>query len=94
MAQIHEGDAVDFHAEMARRTSEGGAFGDRHDADMTGGKMPVNEKASYSDTEIGETLEGEEPTEHEKKTLRRIGDKFPKVRSTMAWSIQSEVCGC
>lgn len=79
MAQMHEDVLPEMHATMAQRTSEGGAFGDRPETDMTGGKMPVHEKEAYSDTEVGETLEGDEPTEHEKKTLRRIGDSFPKV---------------
>lgn len=47
--------------------------------DMTGGVVPVTEKGDLHDVDItGETEEGEEPTEQEKRTLKHIGDKFPK----------------
>ena len=55
--------------------------------DMTGGYIaPVNEIEKKSlekrdmhnvDVEFGETAEGEEPNEHEKQTLRRVGESLP-----------------
>ncbi|KAI7222568.1 peptide transport protein PTR2 [Hortaea werneckii] len=79
MAQIHEGDAAELHARMH---DEAATANDDHkrSLDMTGGSLPVAEKGDLQDVDIqvGETEEGEEPNEYEKKTLRRIGDKFPK----------------
>ncbi|GAB1735404.1 hypothetical protein NU219Hw_g3038t1 [Hortaea werneckii] len=79
MAQIHEGDAAELHARMH---DEAAPANDDHKRsfDMTGGSLPVAEKGDLQDVDIqvGETEEGEEPNEYEKKTLRRIGDKFPK----------------
>lgn len=78
MAQIHEGDAAELHARMH---DEAAAAHDdqKRSVDMSGGSLPVAEKGDLQDVEIqGETEEGEEPNEYEKKTLRRVGDKFPK----------------
>ena len=47
---------------------------------MTGAKLPVMEKegaVTATDMEDQPTPDDAEPTEHEKQTLRRVGDKFP-----------------
>lgn len=76
MAQNHEDGAAELHATLQERI---GPIGDRkRSADMAGGDLPVDEKGVVTDLEDHETAEGEEPNEREKKTLRRIGDAFPK----------------
>jgi len=76
MAQNHEDAAAELHQILQERT---GSIGDKKGSvDMTGGVMPINEKGVITDVEVAETPEGEEPNAQEKKTLRRIGDTFPK----------------
>ncbi|KAK4951825.1 peptide transporter ptr2 [Elasticomyces elasticus] len=72
MAQNHEDGAAELHAIIQDRVPD-----KRASVDMTGGSLPLNEKSHMTDVEEQPTEEGQEPTEHEKKTLRRIGDKFP-----------------
>ena len=77
MAQNHEDAAAELHATMQQRMS----VDQKHEGkDMAGAALPMQEKGdlSLSDAEVGETLEGDEPNDYEKKTLRRIGDAFPK----------------
>lgn len=38
----------------------------------------MHEKGVSSDSEQGETPDGQEPTEKERKTLRRVGESLPK----------------
>lgn len=74
MAQNHEDTAAELHAAVQQNVVDGG----NHRAeDATGAGLPVVEKAGFQDYETGSAIDGEEPSEHEKKTLRRIGDKFP-----------------
>lgn len=77
MAQNHEDAAVDLHATMQQRLS----VDQKHEGkDMVGADLHGQEKGDLTlgDAEVGETLEGEEPNEYEKNTLRRVGDAFPK----------------
>ena len=70
----HEDAAAELHATMQQQT----APVHHHAEDVTGAPLPVAEKAGFQDTEAGSSYTGEEePTEHDIKTLRRIGDKFP-----------------
>lgn len=71
MAMDHEAGAAELHAIIQDRTGKEGSV------DMSGGSLPVAEKGFLGDVEEQATEEGQEPSEHEKKTLRRIGDKFP-----------------
>lgn len=74
MAQNHEDTAAELHATVQQRLS----VDEKPRAeDATGAALPIPEKGTFQDTEAGSAIDGEEPTEHEKKTLRRIGDKFP-----------------
>lgn len=85
MAQNHEDAAVELHSTLQQReggASIGGTTGGRAGSvDMTGAKLPVieHEKQAVADLEHhhDQTPDEAEPTEHEKKTLRHIGDKFP-----------------
>lgn len=74
MAQNHEDAAAELHATIQQNVA---ADGHHHAEDATGAGLPIAEKAAFQDTEVGSAIDGEEPSEHEKKTLRRIGDKFP-----------------
>lgn len=78
MAQNHEDTAVELHAAVQQNVA---ADGHHHTQDATGAGLPVVEKAGFQDNDagsgVGSGYDGEEPTEEEKKTLRRIGDKFP-----------------
>ena len=70
----HEDAAAELHATTQQQTSPI----HHHAEDATGAPLPVVEKAGFEDAEFGSAYSGEEePTEHDKKTLRRIGDKFP-----------------
>lgn len=40
-------------------------------------RSSLNEKKASSDYEGGDTPDGEEPNDHEKRTLRRIGENLP-----------------
>lgn len=74
MAQNHEDVAAELHATVQERT----APTQHHAEDATGANLPVVEKGGYEDFEADSAYSGEEePTEHDKKTLRRIGDNFP-----------------
>lgn len=68
----HEDGAAELHATLEQRN---GSIGDKSGVDATGAKLPYLE--TEKDVEY-ETEEGLEPTDEEKKTLRRIGDSFPK----------------
>lgn len=77
----HEDTAAELHATLAQRN---GSIGSKHSVDMTGAKLPVaeTEKGSFDEPHADEAIHGQtpddaEPTDHEKKTLRHIGDKFP-----------------
>lgn len=72
----HEDTAAELHATLEQRT---GSIGHRGSVDMAGGKLGYIEKEGVTvDAEQQhDSADGLEPTEHEKKTLRRIGDKFP-----------------
>ncbi|EFY89900.1 hypothetical protein MAC_04109 [Metarhizium acridum CQMa 102] len=75
MAQNHEDMAAELHEEFNERIPNKGT-------DLAGGYI---EKSSWDqkhdlavgDTETGPTPDGEEPNEHEKNTLRRIGENLP-----------------
>lgn len=72
MAQNHEDAAAELHATIQQQT----VAPHQHGVDATGAALP--EKQGFQDTEAGSAYSGEEePTEHDKKTLRRVGDKFP-----------------
>lgn len=74
MAQNHEDAAAELHATMQQQT----VSPSHHGVDATGAPLPEVEKSGFQDTEAGSAYSGEEePTEQEKKTLRRVGDKFP-----------------
>lgn len=76
MAQNHEDAAAELHATFEKRN---GSIGNRRSVDMAGAKLPIQEKGpEVVDAEFGTTEDGMEPNEHEKKTLRRVGDAFPK----------------
>ncbi|CAJ2501148.1 Uu.00g040010.m01.CDS01 [Anthostomella pinea] len=81
MAQAHEDTAAELHATLQQR--QGGAVGDSKDQgkDMTGGRLPsISVEKSHS----ADTADGEEPNAHEIKTLRRVGDAFPKAAYLIA----------
>ena len=70
MAQNHEDAVAELHATMQQQTAPDNA------TDATGAPLAEVEKGGFD--EYGSSYSGdEEPTEEEKKTLRRIGDKFP-----------------
>jgi POT family proton-dependent oligopeptide transporter len=70
MAQNHEDAVAELHATMQQQTAPHNA------TDATGAPLAEVEKGGFD--EYGSSYSGdEEPTEEEKKTLRRIGDKFP-----------------
>jgi POT family proton-dependent oligopeptide transporter len=74
MAQNHEDAVAELHATMQQQTIPT----HHHGVDAAGAPLPAVEKGGFEDTEAGSAYDGEEePTEDEKKTLRRIGDKFP-----------------
>jgi POT family proton-dependent oligopeptide transporter len=74
MAQNHEDAVAELHATMQQQT----VAAHHHATDATGAPLPEVEKGGFEDAEAGSAYDGEEePTEHERKTLRRIGDKFP-----------------
>lgn len=72
MAQNHEDAAAELHATIQQQTAT-----PHHNAtDATGAPLPEVEKGGFD--EYGSSYSGdEEPTDEERKTLRRIGDKFP-----------------
>jgi POT family proton-dependent oligopeptide transporter len=75
MAQNHEDAVVELHSTMAQRQ------GSQVQHDATGAKLPVIEhekNASDGDISTEHTADDLEPTDHEKATLRHIGDAFPK----------------
>ncbi|KAK5134304.1 hypothetical protein LTR08_006733 [Meristemomyces frigidus] len=85
MAMVHQDDAVQFHAIVQNRLGPIGAGDEKRPVDMAGGPLPVMEKVDLTNVNIsGDTLEGDEPNEHEKKALRRIGDDFPKAAYLIA----------
>jgi POT family proton-dependent oligopeptide transporter len=77
MAQNHEDLAAELHEELGERTH------DDKKTDLAGGYIApseINEKQSFdkgSDPEFGTTPDGEEPNNHEKATLRRVGENLP-----------------
>lgn len=77
MAQNHEDAAAELHATMEQRN---GSVGRHSSVDMTGAQLDLKEKddTDVESHDLAPTDEGMEPNEYEKKTLRRIGDKFPK----------------
>lgn len=75
MAQNHEDAAAELHASFEQRN---GSIGKKSDVDMAGAPMHVSEKESMKDVDLQETQDGDEPTEVEMKSLRRIADPFPK----------------
>ena len=72
MAQNHEDAVAELHATMQQQTTT-----PHHNAtDATGAPLAEVEKGGFD--EYGSSYSGdEEPTDEERKTLRRIGDKFP-----------------
>ncbi|KAI7202370.1 peptide transport protein PTR2 [Hortaea werneckii] len=74
MAQNHEDIAAEVHNHFAEGTKN-----KRYD--MTGGSISApaasEKQAGALEADSESTPEGEEPTEHEKKTLRRIGESLP-----------------
>lgn len=76
MAQNHEDAVVELHSTMAQRQGSQVIH-----TDASGAKLPIVEQeksASNGDIETQNTADDLEPTEHEKSTLRHIGDAFPK----------------
>lgn len=72
MAQNHEDAVAELHATMQQQT----VSPHQNTTDATGAPLAEVEKGAFDD--YGSAYSGEEePTEEEKKTLRRIGDKFP-----------------
>ncbi|CEJ81805.1 hypothetical protein VHEMI01915 [[Torrubiella] hemipterigena] len=79
MAQAHEEMAAELHEEFNERT--------HNDTDLAGGKVGVHhetttgdEKTSTDlkgDIENGMTPDGEEPNQHERNSLRRVGENLP-----------------
>ncbi|CAK3918662.1 probable PTR2-Di-and tripeptide permease [Lecanosticta acicola] len=78
MAQNHEDAVAELHATLQQRN---GSIGGKTSVDMAGAKLPEGTDVEVLD----DTEEGLEPTAHEKKTLRRIGDKFPKSAYLIAF---------
>ncbi|KAK3075689.1 peptide transporter ptr2 [Teratosphaeriaceae sp. CCFEE 6253] len=78
MAQNHEDAAAELHAIVQDRTAHRGTV------DMTGGDLGSSEKGSIRDVESVATADGLEPTDHERKTLRRVGDSFPMAAYLVA----------
>lgn len=82
MAMNHEDTAVQLHSTFEQRT---GSIGNRQSVDMTGAKLPIVETekgsphahAHADEANQQPTPDDAEPTDHEKKTLRHVGDKFP-----------------
>lgn len=85
MAQNHEDPVVELHSALQQRSALGGGTtttdGIAGPADMTGAQLPAiaHEKGDRLDAEHqhAHSPDEAEPTEHEKKTLRHIGDQFP-----------------
>lgn len=74
MAQNHEDAVVELHSAMAQQKDS------QIETDASGAKLPIieHEKNASGDVETQHTADDLEPTEHEKSTLRHIGDAFPK----------------
>ncbi|KAK2596154.1 peptide transporter ptr2 [Conoideocrella luteorostrata] len=75
MAQNHEDAAAELHSELNHRVPNTGT-------DLAGGyieKASLDEKRDIAvgDSETGPTPDGEEPNEHEKSVLRRVGENLP-----------------
>ncbi|KAM5355062.1 hypothetical protein ACJ41O_001708 [Fusarium nematophilum] len=72
MATNHEDTAAELHEEFGERMPE-------KKTDLAGGYIaPADEKKpSESDPEFGDSAEGEEPNDHERQTLRRVGENLP-----------------
>ncbi|KAF2857462.1 PTR2-domain-containing protein [Piedraia hortae CBS 480.64] len=75
MAQPHEETAAELHATLNHRAS---LAGHKKSVDMTGAPLSTTEKGQMADVEHEVTADGDEPSEHEKATLRHLGDAFPK----------------
>ncbi|KAJ9416331.1 POT family proton-dependent oligopeptide transporter [Fusarium oxysporum] len=79
MAQNHEDLAAELHEELGERVPA------EKKTDLAGGYIApsIDEKKSLdkqhyaSDPEFGTTPDGEEPNDHEKATLRRVGENLP-----------------
>ncbi|KAM0192693.1 hypothetical protein ACHAPI_008052 [Fusarium lateritium] len=80
MAQNHEDLAAELHEELGARGP------DQKKTDLAGGYIApseIDEKKSIdkthyaSDPEFGTTVDGEEPNDHERSTLRRVGENLP-----------------
>ncbi|KAF5545429.1 proton-dependent oligopeptide transporter POT family [Fusarium phyllophilum] len=79
MAQNHEDLAAELHEELGERVPT------EKKTDLAGGYIApsIDEKKSLdkqhyaSDPEFGTTPDGEEPNDHEKATLRRVGENLP-----------------
>lgn len=82
MAQNHEDAAAELHETFNERLPHGG---DHKDA--AGGAIgPAKEKQDIiqSDSEAFPTPDGDEPSDHEKRTLRRIGENLPAAAYLIA----------
>ncbi|WPH02450.1 POT family protein [Acrodontium crateriforme] len=76
MAQAHEEAAAELHEAFAERVPN-------QETDLAGGyiahpDLEDDKKGSVSDVDVaGPTPDGEEPTEREKATLKRVGENLP-----------------
>ena len=82
MAMNHEDGIAELHATMQQRNNSIGtatAGTNNQISDFTGGKMPFVEGGKRTSVDNGvPTADGDEPTDSERMSLRRLGDKFPK----------------
>lgn len=81
MAQNHEDAVVELHSTLVQRQ------GSQVHNDVSGAILPVieHEKNASGDIETQHTADDLEPTDHEKATLRHIGDPFPKSAYLVAF---------
>lgn len=72
----HEDTVAELHAETQahRDTTQ---HHDMAGADIKGVEHSPGSPEKFSDVEFGATADGQEPTEHEQATMRRIGESLP-----------------
>ncbi|KAM0513126.1 hypothetical protein ACHAPE_008164 [Trichoderma viride] len=77
MANNHEDTAAELHEEFNERAHHGNEV-----HDLAGGFIAADEKKDFTTlsadgAEAGPTPDGEEPSDYERRTLRRIGENLP-----------------
>ncbi|KZZ93875.1 Oligopeptide transporter [Moelleriella libera RCEF 2490] len=75
MAQNHEDMAAELHEEFNERVPNKGT--DLSGAYIQPSTLDEKKDLTLADSESGPTPDGEEPSEHEKSTLRRVGENLP-----------------